>query len=51
MIKDTKGNVWFGTLTSHNYSIEYDVPKYQPYNITVEFVQTRDMSKTRILSN
>lgn len=51
MIKDTKGNVWFGTLISHNYSIEYDVPKYQPYNITVEFVQTRDMSKTRILSN
>lgn len=49
LIKDTKGNVWFGSIMSHSFEIDYDAIKYQPYNITIEFSQERDMDETRII--
>ncbi len=51
MIKDTKGNVWFGAITSHTFNIDYEAADIQPYTITVDFSQTRDMKKTRVLSS
>ena len=51
MIKDTKGNVWFGAITGHSYLPDYTGQEYQLYTIKIDFVQTRDMTKTRILTD
>ena len=48
MIKDPKGNVWTGTLTSHEYQVEYDT-NGMPYNITVNFTQTRTEYNTLVM--
>lgn len=48
MIKDPKGNVWTGTLTSHGYKVEYDT-NGMPYNITVDFTQTRTEYNTLVM--
>ena len=48
MIKDPKGNVWTGTLTNHDYKIEYDT-NGMPYIITVNFTQTRNEYNTLVM--
>ena len=48
MIKDPKGNIWTGTLTAHNYQVEYDT-NGMPYMITVEFTQTRTENNTLVM--
>lgn len=48
MIKDPKGNVWTGTLTSHNYQVEYDT-NGMPYILTVDFTQTRTEDNTLVM--
>lgn len=50
MIKDIKGNCWVGTITSHSFNIDYSVPKYMPYKITIEFTETQNLGKTRIIN-
>ncbi len=51
MIKDSKGNVWFGAITGHTYKIDYEDSANQLYTIKIDFTQTRDMNKTRILTD
>ncbi len=51
MIKDSKGNVWFGAITGHTYNIDYEDSANQLYTIKIDFTQTRDMRKTRILTD
>lgn len=48
MIKDPKGNIWTGTLTGHEYQVEYDT-NGMPYIITVEFTQTRTEENTLVM--
>lgn len=48
MIKDPKGNVWTGVLDAHGYEVEYDTDG-MPYNINVEFTQTRTEHNTRVM--
>lgn len=48
MIKDPKGNVWTGALTSHGYKIEYDTSGI-PYIITINFTQTRTEYNTLVI--
>lgn len=48
MIKDPKGNVWTGTFNSHSYEVEYDTDG-MPYNINLQFTQTRTEHNTRIM--
>lgn len=48
MIKDPKGNIWTGSLTTHNYQVEYDTSG-MPYMITVEFTQTRTENDTLVM--
>lgn len=50
MIKDIKGNCWFGTITSHSFDIDYSVTKYMPYSVTIDFTETRNLDKTRIIN-
>ena len=50
MIKDIKGNCWFGTITSHSFEIDYSVSKYMPYKVTIDFTETRNLDKTRIIN-
>lgn len=48
MIKDPKGNVWTGTLTSHNYQVEYDT-NGMPYVLTADFTQTWTEDNTLVM--
>ncbi len=48
MIKDPKGNVWMGTFNSHSYEVEYDTDG-MPYNINLQFTQTRTEHNTRVM--
>lgn len=48
MIKDPKGNVWTGVLDAHSYEVEYDTDG-MPYNINVQFTQTRTEHNTRVM--
>lgn len=48
MIKDPKGNVWTGTFNSHSYEVEYDTDG-MPYNINLQFTQTRTEHNTRVM--
>ncbi len=48
MIKDPKGNVWTGVFNAHSYNVEYDTDG-MPYNISVEFTQTRTEHNTCVL--
>ena len=48
MIKDPKGNVWTGSLTAHNYQVEYDT-NGMPYSITIEFTQDRTEHNTLVM--
>lgn len=50
IIKDIIGNIWFGTITEHNPKPDTTSNLYM-YNISINFTQTRDMDKTRILTN
>lgn len=51
MIKDSNGHVWFGSVTEHSYLPDYAGGNYQLYTINLDFVQTRYMQKTRILTD
>ena len=51
MIKDSKGNVWFGAITGHSYNVDYEDVTNQLYQIKIDFTQTRDMYKTRVLTD
>lgn len=51
LIKDTNGAVWFGAITEHSYTPDYSSGNYQLYTIDIDFVQTRDMCNTRILTD
>lgn len=48
MIKDPKGNVWTGTISEHQYKVEYDT-NGMPYIITFDFVQTRTEYNTLVM--
>ncbi len=48
MIKDPKGNVWTGVFDAHGYEVEYDTDG-MPYNINVQFTQTRTEHNTRVM--
>lgn len=48
IIKDMKGDVWYGSITSQSFKIQYDLPVYMPYVVTIDFTQTRDIKKTLI---
>lgn len=51
LVKDSMGNVWFGTIVEHTYTPDYTGGNYQLYTININFEQTRDMNKTRILTD
>ena len=51
LVKDSMGNVWFGTIVEHTYTPDYTGGNYQLYTIKINFEQTRDMNKTRILTD
>lgn len=55
LIKNTMGDVWFGSIVNHEY-IPDDSGSYKLYNIKIDFEQTRDMytdnqTRTRIMTD
>lgn len=51
IIKDSKGNVWFGSIAGHTYNIDYEDGANQLYTIKIDFIQSREMNKTRVLTD
>lgn len=51
MIKDYKGNKWFGSIVSHNSEIDNTQPVERSITEKIDFTETYPVSKVRILSN
>jgi hypothetical protein len=51
MIKDYRGNKWFGSIVSHNSEIDNTQPVERSITEKLDFVETYPISKVRILSN
>lgn len=51
MIKDYRGNKWFGSIVSHNSEIDNLQPVERSITEKIDFVETYPIDKVRILSN
>lgn len=51
MIKDYRGNKWFGSIVSHNSEIDNTQPVERSITEKIDFTETYPVSKVRILSN
>lgn len=50
VVKDIIGNIWFGTITEHNPKTDTQSNIYM-YHINLNFTQSRNIDKTRILTD
>ena len=48
IIKDIKGNVWVGEITSHSYSVDYYTMEL-PYTITIDFEQVYSNNNVKVI--
>ena len=51
IIKDYRGNKWFGSIVSHNSEIDNLQPVERSITEKIDFVETYPIDKVRILSN
>ena len=48
LIKDYKGNVWFGSITTYNNEIDNSITNVKPITINIDFTETYPIDKIRI---
>ena len=49
LIKDYKGNMWFGSITTHNTEIDNATLNERPITINLDFTETYPIEKVRIV--
>lgn len=49
LIKDYKGNMWFGSITTHNTEIDNTTLNERPITINLDFTETYPIEKIRIV--
>lgn len=48
LIKDYKGNIWFGSITTYNTEIDNSMTNTRPITINIDFTETYPIDKIRI---